>query len=52
MENQKIFDLLADTESALFYAKNAAPEDESILTAWEAARKALEAFAAATGCRN
>lgn len=51
MNRQEIFDMLADNEERLFYAYNANPSEE-LKAAHAAARAALEAFAAATGCHN
>lgn len=51
MSNQEIFEMLADNEERLFYAYNANPTDE-LKAAHDAAKEALKAFAAATGCRN
>ena len=51
MANQEIFNMLADNEERLFYAYNT-NETEELKEAHEAARKALEAFAKATGCHN
>ena len=51
MSNQEIFDMLADNEERLFYAKQANPTEE-LNAAHEAAKAALEAFAKATGCCN
>jgi len=52
MENQKVFEMLADIECDLFYKKNHNPENEELVKAHKAAREALEAFAKATGCHN
>lgn len=52
MTNQEIFEMLADNEEKLFYAKCAAPDNEEIKKAHEAAKKALEEFAKKTGCHN
>ena len=51
MMNQEIFNMLADNEEKLFYAYNANPSPE-LKAAHEAAKAALESFAAATGCHN
>jgi len=52
MTNQEIFETLAENESKLFYAWCADSKNEDLKAAHEAARAALEAFAAATGCHN
>ena len=55
MSNQEIFEMLADTECELFHKWTDMPngeEREAIKAAHAAARKALEAFAKATGCHN
>lgn len=49
MDDQKILDVLAEAESALFYATNSHPTDE-LKAAHEAVRAALVAFAKETGC--
>lgn len=52
MSNQQIFELLADTEEKLFYASCANRGNAELKAAHEAAKKALESFAKATGCHN
>ena len=52
MSNQDIFDILADTEEKLFYALCGGMGNVALDEAHEAAKKALEAFAKATGCHN
>ena len=52
MSNQEIFDILADHEEKLFYAKCADSDNEPLKEAHKAAKAALEAFAKATGCHN
>ena len=52
MNNQEIFETLAENESKLFYAWRADRNNEELRTAHLAARAALEAFAKATGCHN
>lgn len=52
MSNQKIFEMLADTECELFHLSADNPENEVLKEAHKAARVALEAFAKATGCHN
>lgn len=56
MSNQDIFDMLAAIECELFHKwADMCPQDparEEIKAAHQAARKALETFAKATGCRN
>ena len=51
MTNQEIFDILAENECKLCYAywANKTPE---LKAAHEAAKRALEDFAKATGCHN
>jgi len=51
MTNQEIFNMLADNEERLFYAYNANPTEE-LKAAHNAAKAALESFAASTGCHN
>lgn len=51
MNNQEIFNMLADNEERLFYASLANPTLE-LKAAHAAAKAALESFAIATGCRN
>lgn len=51
MTNQEIFDMLADLEERTFYIDITHQTPET-LKAHEAAKKALEAFAKATGCHN
>lgn len=52
MTNQKIFNTLAENESALFRAMSDNPGNEALRTAHAAAKEALEAFHRATGCTN
>lgn len=52
MSNQQIFELLADNEEKLFYAFCSNRENAELEAAHEAAKKALESFAKATGCHN
>lgn len=52
MTNQEIFEMLAENECKLFYAWAADRENKELREAHEAAKKALEAFAKATGCHN
>ena len=52
MTNQEIFEVLAENECKLFYAKCADRENEELRAAHQAAKEALIAFAAATGCHN
>lgn len=52
MSNQDIFDILSDTEEKLFYAWCGDRCNANLKEAHEAAKKALEAFAKATGCHN
>lgn len=52
MSNQDIFDILADTEEKLFYAWCRDMDNAALDEAHEAVKKAFEAFAKATGCRN
>lgn len=51
MTNKEIFNMLADNEEKLFYAYSA-NKTEELKVAHEAAKKALEAFAKATGTHN
>lgn len=51
MDNQEVFNMLADNEERLFYAYNA-NKSEALKAAHEAAKAALEAFAKETGCHN
>lgn len=51
LDNQSIFDTLADIEQKLFYAATFT-QDETYKEAHKAAKAALEAFAKATGCHN
>ena len=51
MSNQEIFEMLANNEERLFYAY-CAEHTEELKAAHKAAKEALEAFAAATGCCN
>lgn len=52
MNNQEIFEMLADNEEKLFYASCADKGNAGLKAAHAAARRALEAFAKATGCHN
>lgn len=56
MSNQEIFEMLADVECELFHKwADMDPQEpgyEEIKAAHQAARKALETFARATGCHN
>lgn len=52
MTNQEIFEILSNNESQLFYAKMQNPDNEHLIEAHAAAKKALESFAKATGCCN
>lgn len=52
MTNQEIFEILAENECKLFYAKMQNSDNQYIADAHAAAKKALEEFAMATGCRN
>lgn len=52
MNNQKIFEMLADNEEKLFYAFCADSGNEELKAAHTAAKQALEAFAKTTGCHN
>lgn len=56
MRNQEIFEMLANIECELFYKyadmDSKDPAFEEMKKAHEAAKKALEAFASATGCTN
>lgn len=52
MSNQEIFEMLADNEEKLFYASCADDNNAELKAAHTAAKKALEAFAKATGCHN
>lgn len=52
MNNQQIFETLAENECKLFYALCADSKNEDLRKAHQAARAALEAFAKATGCHN
>lgn len=52
MTNQEIFETLSENESKLFYAYCADRENLELKAAHEAAKKALIAFASATGCHN
>lgn len=51
MNNQEIFNMLSELEEATFYADIRSQTKET-LHAHEQAKKALEAFAKATGCHN
>jgi hypothetical protein len=51
MTNQQIFEMLADLEEKLFYI-DVTHQTKETLTAHEAAKATLEAFAKATGCHN
>lgn len=52
MSNQEIFEMLADNEEKLFYDSCADNKNTELKAAHTAAKKALEAFAKATGCHN
>lgn len=52
MNNQEIFEMLADNEQKLFYAFCTDKDNVELKAAHAAARQALEAFAKATGCHN
>lgn len=52
MTNQQIFETIAENEMRLFYAVRHDPENEALKAAHKAAKEALIAFAAATGCHN
>lgn len=52
MTNQQLFEALAENEMRLFYAMRRNPENEILAAAHKAAKEALVAFAAATGCHN
>ena len=52
MNNQEIFEMLAENESKLFYAWCADKNNEELRNAHLAAKSALEVFAKATGCCN
>ena len=52
MTIQEIFEMLADVECEIFHLSTDNPEDLQLRKARKAAREALEAFAAATGCHN
>lgn len=47
---QEIFEALADVECEIFHLSADNPDDEQLRIARKAAREALKAFAAATGC--
>ena len=51
MNNQEIFEMLAENEERLFYAY-CAHKTEELKAAHEAAKQALENFAKITGCHN
>lgn len=52
MTAQEIFIMLAENESKLFYAKMQNKDNQHIADAHAAAKKALEEYAATTGCHN
>ena len=52
MNNQEIFEVLADNEQKLFYASCADKNNAELKAAHAVARNALEAFAKAAGCHN
>ena len=52
MNEQEIFEMLADNEEKLFYAMCADRENKELEAAHAAARKALEEYAKRTGCHN
>lgn len=52
MTNQEIFEMLAENECKLFYAKMQNIGNQQIADAHAAVKKALEEFAATTGCHN
>lgn len=52
MTNKEIFNVLADNEEKLFYAKCADKDNTELREAHKAARTALELFAKATGLYN
>lgn len=52
MTNQEIFEMLAENESKLFYAKMQNKGNQYIADAHATAKKALEEFATTTGCCN
>lgn len=49
--NKAVFDILADTESKLFYAKIRNGDNKAIDEAHKAVKGAFAEFAKATGCR-
>lgn len=52
VNNQDIFNMMAEHEMQLFYASRRDMDNEALKEAHKAAKMALEAFAKATGCHN